>query len=128
MTLDDLVAIEAIRRLKARYCRSIDAKDWVALAAVFTSDAQLRKGEHVVVGRDAIVGTISATLADVPTAHAAHTPVIDIVDATRATGIWGSIYCRVGDPPSYGTYDEVYSRGDDGQWRISRTELREAFT
>jgi ketosteroid isomerase-like protein len=123
MTLDDLVAIEAIRRLKARYCRTIDAKDWLALADVFASDAQLRHGDTVVEGRDAIVGVISTTLADAPTAHAAHTPVIDVVDAAHATGNWGAIYCRIGDPPSYGIYDEVYTRGADGEWRISRTEL-----
>lgn len=128
MTLDDLVAIEAIRRLKARYCRTVDAKDWTALAELFTADAQLQKGEHVLDGRDAIIAAMAATLASVPTAHAAHTPVIDMVDATHARGNWGAIYCRVGDPPTYGIYDEEYTRGGDGEWRISRTELTEAFT
>ena len=27
-TLDDLLAVEAIRQLKARYCRFVDTKQW----------------------------------------------------------------------------------------------------
>ena len=41
IALDDavaLVAIEAIKRLKARYCRHLDAKDWSAGRGVFGDD------------------------------------------------------------------------------------------
>ena len=126
--LDELSAIHEIQRLKARYCRTIDRKDWDGLAEVFAPDATLHHGDTSIDGRDAIVGVIRATLADHPTAHCAHTPMIDVADATRATGNWGAIYTRIGDPPSFGEYDEQYERGDDGEWRIRSTRLTDAVS
>lgn len=36
---DDAAAqIEAIKRLKSRYCRYLDTKDWAAWRALFTDD------------------------------------------------------------------------------------------
>ena len=37
-THDVLVDIEAIRQLKARYCRFLDNKDWAAWRTIFTDD------------------------------------------------------------------------------------------
>lgn len=37
--LEELLAIEEIRKLKARYFRALDAKDWDAFAGVFAPDA-----------------------------------------------------------------------------------------
>ncbi|MGZ8765224.1 MAG: nuclear transport factor 2 family protein, partial [Acidimicrobiia bacterium] len=36
MTPDDLVEIEAIKRLKYRYLRGLDQKDWAAVESCFT--------------------------------------------------------------------------------------------
>ena len=37
-TAEALREIEAIKQLKARYCRHLDAKDWVSWRALFTDD------------------------------------------------------------------------------------------
>lgn len=38
-TIDQLVAIEEIKALKARYFRCVDTKDWDGFGAVFATDA-----------------------------------------------------------------------------------------
>ena len=61
-------------------------------------------------------------------------PIIDIVDADNATGIWAMedrLY-RPGDQPhhggvgyihGFGHYHERYVRGPDGRWRIASVRL-----
>ena len=39
MTLDDLIDIEAIKRVKYKYLRCLDQKLWEEMAEVFTDDA-----------------------------------------------------------------------------------------
>ena len=41
MTPEQLVEVERIKQLKARYFRLMDTKDWSGLARVFTADAEL---------------------------------------------------------------------------------------
>jgi 3-phenylpropionate/cinnamic acid dioxygenase small subunit len=41
MDLQELIAREQIRDVKARYCRLLDTKDWDGFAALFTEDAIL---------------------------------------------------------------------------------------
>ena len=36
---EQILALEAIKKLKARYFRCLDAKDWAGYLAVFTPDA-----------------------------------------------------------------------------------------
>jgi hypothetical protein len=38
-TLEKLLAVEAIKQLKARYCQCLDTNDWSGLRSVFTVDA-----------------------------------------------------------------------------------------
>ena len=33
--------IEAIKQLKARYCRTMDTKDWPGMRQVFTDDVEM---------------------------------------------------------------------------------------
>jgi hypothetical protein len=87
----ELVAIEEIRQLKARYFRLMDTKEWEQWGDVFTADARLQYGPadtDVVTGRDAIVAHVSAVLATATTVHQGAMPEIEIIDATRAHGIW----------------------------------------
>lgn len=126
-TIDELVAMREIEVLKARYCRTIDRKDWEGLVEMFALDAQLHSGANTFTGRDAIVAIISTTIGDALTAHCAHTPVITLTSATTATGNWGAIYTRAGGPVGYGEYDERYVRGDDGRWLIAETRLTTLF-
>ena len=46
MTPEDLVEIEAIKRLKYAYARCIDQKLWDEIATLFTADAVAASGEQ----------------------------------------------------------------------------------
>jgi uncharacterized protein (TIGR02246 family) len=125
--------IEDIRRLKARYFRLMDQKDWDAWAQVFAQDAVMEVPEvdMVATGRAAIVEFVSKALAKARTVHHGHMPEIDLTGADAATGIWAmSDYVEwpAREPGErsglrgYGHYYEEYVREDDG-WRIARTRL-----
>ena len=85
-----LLDLEELRRLKARYFRSIDTQQWDEFAEVFTEDAVLEVPEvdAVMEGREAIVSMVSSALAGATTAHHGHMPEIDVTGPDSATGIW----------------------------------------
>jgi len=121
--------IEQIRRLKARYFRLMDTKQWDEWADVFTADAELRFGpgpDEVLAGRDAIVAGVSRVLGDGITVHHGHTPEIDLVGPVEASGIW-AMADDVTLPGlrlrGAGHYHDRYRKDDDGAWRIRSTEL-----
>ncbi len=132
--MDDL---EALRVLKARYCRTMDTKDWVAMRQVFTDDVEVDTTESdgsVVHGADAFVGFLQEVLADVVTVHHCHTPELELTSPTTATGIWAmEDMLRFPDGTElhgYGHYHETYAKAD-GAWRIARlvlTRLRRDIT
>jgi uncharacterized protein (TIGR02246 family) len=130
--LQQMLDIESIKRLKARYFRSIDTKDWAAFAQVFSEDARMLVPEADVdiTGRDAIAESISTLLDGVQTVHHGHMPEIEIESDERATGVW-AMFDYVEWPPTdgkrvgivgYGHYFERYVR-EDGDWRIAETRL-----
>ena len=57
MTPDDLVELEAIKRVKYRYLRCLDQKLWDEMAEVLTDDcvAAYSGGKYSYEGRDAII-------------------------------------------------------------------------
>ena len=125
--------LEDIRRLKARYFRTMDQKDWDAWGQVFAAEAVMEVPEVDVVltGRDSIVKFVSRALAAAQTVHHGHMPEIDVTGPDTATGIWAmSDYVEwpvsEGGERSglrgYGHYYEEYVR-EDGAWRIARTRL-----
>ena len=67
MDVDQLMEIEQIKQLKARYFRLMDKKLWDQWGDVFTVDATLQYGpghEEVFEGKKAIIGGISEILKD----------------------------------------------------------------
>ncbi|MHB1468325.1 MAG: nuclear transport factor 2 family protein [Solirubrobacteraceae bacterium] len=44
LTIEQLVEIEQLRRLKTCYCLAVDAKDWLAYRRLFSDDAVLGGG------------------------------------------------------------------------------------
>lgn len=137
MSQDDLVQqlldIEEIKRLKARYFRMMDTKDWDGFADVFTEDAVMDVPEADMVehGRDAIVAMVSGALKGTTTSHHGHMPEITITGADTATGIWAMFdYVEWPAPDGgaraglqgYGHYIEEYVR-DGSDWRIARLRL-----
>ena len=134
--IETLLAIEEIKRLKARYFYGIDNKDWdLWRAEVFAPDGRLEVPEMdmVVEGIDALIKWVADQSADQVSVHHGHMPDIEILTDTTATGIWAMedrIYRSrehpLGDGYSYvhgfGHYRERYVRLERG-WRIQSTRL-----
>ena len=103
--MDDvaLVEIEAIKQLKARYCRYLDAKNWDAwrdlLADNFISEIAGAGGRHIV-GADDFVTYTRRTIGkpSQPTVHQVHAPEITLTSATTARGVWALKRRRVPGP------------------------------
>jgi uncharacterized protein (TIGR02246 family) len=129
--------IEAIKQLKARYCRTMDTKDWPAMRRVFTDDVTMDttdSGGNVMTGADDFLTFLVQAIGDVVTVHQCHTPEIELTSPTTATGIWAmEDLLRFADGSElhgYGHYHETY-RAREGDWRISSstlTRLRMDFT
>ena len=109
-----ILAIEEIKTLKARYFRTLDAKDWPAYLAVFTPDAIIDSTEaytptdkdgrpivfdgvvppapnpewHSVGDPARFIADLAKTLDGVITTHHGHMPEIEFTSATTASGIW----------------------------------------
>jgi hypothetical protein len=139
--VQELLDIEAIKRLKASYFRAMDAQDWEAFGNLLTDDfevifavpaeqffppdaTELPDG-RMQADKKRLLAWMRDTAAGMKTVHHAHMPVIDITGADTATGWWsmtdytgwqgesGPMWMR-----SYGSHQETYARGDDGRWRI----------
>jgi uncharacterized protein (TIGR02246 family) len=129
--------IEAIKQLKARYCRTMDTKDWRAYRELFTDDVTIDttdSGGSVITGADEFRDFLVPTLADVVTVHHCHTPEIEVTSPDAAAGIWAMedmLWFTDGtELHGYGHYHETYRRADGG-WRIASswlTRLRMDFT
>jgi uncharacterized protein (TIGR02246 family) len=131
--LQRLADIEEIKRLKARYFRTLDRKEWDGFGQVFATDGRMEvpEGDVDIHGRQAIVEFIGKTLDGVRTVHHGHMPEIEITGPDTARGIW-AMFDYVEFPvvegadrfglQGYGHYAEEYVR-EDGQWRISHLHL-----
>lgn len=124
-----LLEIEAIKRLKSRYCRYLDTKDWTAWRALFTDDFvsdTSRAGGKVVRGADDFVAFTRKSLRSQPTVHQVHAPDIELTSPTTATGVWAlEDVVRFGPGVNlrgYGHYTETYEK-TDGRWRIKTSTL-----
>lgn len=128
-----LLDVEEIKRLKARYFRTLDRKEWDEFGQIFAREAVMEVPEGGIVerGRDAIVAKVSAALAGARTVHHGHMPDIEITGPDTACGTW-AMFDYVEWPRSesgtrvglegYGHYLEEYVR-EDGAWRIHRLHL-----
>jgi hypothetical protein len=124
-----LLEIEAIKQLKARYCRYLDTKDWQAWRGIFTDDFlsdTSQAGGKVVRGADEFVAFTRKGVGDRATAHQVHAPEIELTSATTARGIWAlEDVVRLAPGVNlrgYGHYHETYEKAD-GQWRITSSKL-----
>ncbi|MGA6164947.1 nuclear transport factor 2 family protein [Amycolatopsis magusensis] len=134
----DLAALEEIKRLKYRYLRCVDTKNWDELADALTADAVADYGTPAYgeplsfTGRDAILGFLRDTLGpDIITTHFASQPEIDI-DGDRASGTWAfqdTVIATTHRMVVAGAafYEDTYLRGEDGQWRIARTGYQRTY-
>ncbi len=142
MTIDELLAIEEIKRLRIGYTVHCDAHDFDALAALFTEDAVCEFGEAFGgdwVGRSDIRANYEREMrkagSPFDTLHVVTNPWIELTGEDSAKGRWylidlmvrqdGAIKTRGGsaNPLLFlAIYEDRY-RKVDGSWRISRTRL-----
>ncbi len=137
-----LLAIDEIKRLKARFFLAVDDKDWAAYASLFTDDAYFDVADafadaaddalatglgHAasVIGGKAMATLVSGLLKGTETLHIGYMPVIDLVSADEARAVWPVedwLWFAPGTVPAslhgFGRYHERYARTDDG-WRIA---------
>ena len=134
--IERLIAIEAIKQLKARYFRFIDTKDWLGFQNLFTADAVFDISDDIpgciVSGPAKIVETASVPLQDAVSVHHGHCAEIEITSPTTATGIWSmedmlrwneGANAPVKSLHGYGHYFETYER-IGGRWYIKSLKLK----
>jgi hypothetical protein len=134
--LEELRATEAIKRLKGRYFRCMDTKDWDGFQSVFAPDAtmdttQEAPGLEVVHGNENIRQFVEGSVGPVVTVHHGHMPEIEITSPTTARGVWAMqdfLQMPEGSPLGmksmigYGHYTETYELVG-GEWLIKTLVL-----
>jgi len=141
LDLQQLLAIEEIKQLKARYWRCIDTKSFDELRTVFAEDGIFDFREALrdpvtgtpegiaeqppVEGCENIIAQVSDALKIAQSAHHGHAPEIEIVSDSEATAIWpfedvvlnGGFEFR-----GFGHYRDTYAK-IDGAWRIKHSQI-----
>jgi SnoaL-like domain len=131
-----LADISEIHKLKARYFRLMDTKQWDEFRDVFTDDLKFyienspvpQSNQPTFPSADALVSYLAASHPGKVTVHQGHMPEIDFLDDDTATGVW-AMFDWVDDPgrgkawQGFGHYHEHYVRCPDGRWRICEVHL-----
>lgn len=124
--VERLLAIEAIRQLKARYCLACDSHDWDAYRALFADDARIvgdlpvpGAGEEPSFGADEWPAKVAATLFE-KSFHTVHQSIVEITGPASARGLWA--YTQRGFGQTAGYYAEKYVK-QGGEWRISSLRI-----
>jgi uncharacterized protein (TIGR02246 family) len=139
--VEELLAREKIKDVKARYCRFLDTKNWEGFADLFTEDAVLDvredTGSEPFHGRPAILETVRSAVQYAQSAHQVHTPeitfdgpdAVDVIWAMQDRVVWQDGKSPI--PPvtaitGYGHYRERYVRRD-GRWWIASLKLTRLY-
>jgi hypothetical protein len=129
-----LEAIEEIKKLKARYFRFVDTKQWDSLKALFTPDATFETDEsglEAVDSLDAFMTAVCAGLQGCVSVHHGHCPEIEFSSDSTASGIWpmeDKLYFDESPPRplrslhGMGHYHETYEKRG-GAWKIASWKL-----
>jgi hypothetical protein len=119
----------ALERLKARYCRTLDHKDWAEFRRCFTDDFvsdTSSSGGMIIEGADEFVGFVRKALATAVTVHQVQQPELELTAPGSAAGIWAMLDVVRFKPGltlhGFGHYVETY-RKVDGEWQIASSEL-----
>ncbi len=129
-----LAAIEEIKRLRARFARCLDTKQWTEMEDTIADDClfDARDGATVTelwVGAEDIVANIRRSLENAVSVHHAHMPEIEIILPTTARGLWAmQDFLRFPghatvDLVGSGHYHETYEKQSDGKWRLKTYKL-----
>ena len=148
--LGRLESIEEIKRLKAKYFRSLDSKDWDGFETCFTDDvffdfrdsepekiADLAGGTALVEGAVAATKWAEEAIHGATSCHQGHMPEIEITSDVTAEGIWAmsdrlwwpaeeSENLPYKELDGVGHYYESYRRVD-GRWLIAKLRLTRLY-
>lgn len=134
----DLAAIEEIKRLKHRYFRTLDLKQWEEFGDCLAEDVTARYGTQAMGeplhydNRADVVAFMEKNLGGgTITVHIANHPEIE-VDGDTASGSWAFEDTVI--VPDFkvqirgaGYYRDTYRRDADGAWRIASTEYERIY-
>ncbi|MBX6389262.1 MAG: nuclear transport factor 2 family protein [Frankia sp.] len=133
MDINDLLEIEEIKQLKARYLRLVDEKRWEEWADVFTEDLDAwieDVPDERFTTREEFIAFIRRAIGAGLTVHHGHMPEIQITGPGTARGIWSMYdFVRFCGPDGSlevdgcGHYREEYRKCPDGKWRIARLRI-----
>jgi hypothetical protein len=133
--LEKVLAIEEIKRVKARYFYGLDHKDWSMWRRdVFAPDARMEVPEigAAVSGLENVIAWVAERMAQQDSIHHGHMPDIEFTSDTTAKVIWAMedrLYWKGPEPATshtylhgFGHYHETYAKLSVG-WRITSTRL-----
>ncbi|RLC93485.1 MAG: nuclear transport factor 2 family protein [Chloroflexi bacterium] len=127
--------IEAIKRLKYRYFRTLDCKLWDELAECFTPDAttDYSEGQYHFQGIYAIMKFLQRAMAryDFFGMHQGHHPEIELTGEGMARGTWAAHNYMIDTRQDRAMlmaafYHDEYVRVD-GEWKIRHTGYQRVF-
>ncbi len=125
-----LEAIEAIRKLKARYFYACDSKRPRLMQDCFVEGEILIDYGRIGVfhNRDELVNIFEllGCKEHIVEMHQGPNAQIDVLSESRAKGIWSLYYQLINTRDNTLTqlgafYEDEYTRCEDGEWRISKT-------
>jgi hypothetical protein len=133
---EQLLAIEEIKQLKARYFRCMDTKDWAGFEEVFAPEATVdytppggNPANWSASGRTKIVAFVRKIVEPALTVHHGHMPEVEVTSATTARAtfamedlIWWPEGSHQQTLHGWGHYHETYIKVD-GKWLIETLRL-----
>jgi hypothetical protein len=134
--IERLLAIEDIKRVKAKYFYGLDYRDWdLWRREVWAPTGELTVPEASIkkVGLEDVISYVSKSTGDQVSIHHGHMPIIEITSDSTATAIWAmeDRLHRSKEYPledgstllhGFGHYHETYVRLAVG-WRIASSRL-----
>ncbi|MFN8545047.1 MAG: nuclear transport factor 2 family protein [Candidatus Binatia bacterium] len=131
----DLQELEAIKRLKYRYVRCLDTKNFDELERCLTEDATAAysSGKYAFTGRAAIMTFLREAMSSprVLSSHRVHEPEIDFTSPTTARGLWALDDVFINEDSKITVrgaafYDDQYVK-IDGEWKIRHTGYKRLY-
>ena len=134
MKPEDLVELEAIKRLKYRYARSLDMKEWSDLRSCLTDDctAAYGGGKYSYDSPEGILEFLTSAMgSDMVSRHHVHQPEIELTSATTATGTWALDDIVINTTHHFEIRGAAFYRDEyvkvDGEWKIKHTGYQRIY-
>jgi hypothetical protein len=128
-----LEEIEAIERLKARYCYLVDSGQWQEVVKLFTKDARIEFPFGAGKGTNAIVTFYRDTLPSQRSfiLHMLHNPIVE-VKGEKASGKWyyqssGTVRSTNRAQWGAGIYNDKFVK-ENGEWKFKEIVVKTIYS